>query len=252
MDSLATWRQEAMILWSGGCDSTYALYQHALTVPRTDPIRTVSISQGNIPNNECDKRARDKIEKWLAADGIVLNRIEVTISNFQIGDRDGGLQQPLFWLAAAIPALHQNEDLITGYIKSDDLFHHKSEFVEAFNQLILLSGGGSSKLLFPLEWSTKCDIIKYLRGTNNHNGECLLDLCWWCEKTNYNLKPKDDPEPCGCCPSCLTHNIWQRELDRLNKECSKVNPAKKVINETKKPKVKMLQSKTKTRAARIK
>ena len=70
-----------------------------------------------------------------------------------------------------------------------------------------------TKVLMPLEWEEKKDIIKYLRKNN------LDTLCNYCEG-NQNDELGEE-EPCHKCHSCKVHDEAVRELEEAEKVLDK-------------------------------
>lgn len=193
-----------MILWSGGCDSTWLLFEEAAKLPKGQPLRVLSVNHQNVRCSRIAAR-RKKIADFLwRSFWVPLEHIEVTVS--ATGGQpefEGGLAQPQMWLAASVSYLKQDEDLMLGYIRGDDIWHYRSELLAAFASLQAL-GWKTGKLLFPLEWSSKMDVLKYLANVER-GGRDLLSLCWYCEM-------RTSGEPCGDCPACRTHRMAMTEL----------------------------------------
>lgn len=201
-----------LVLWSGGCDSTLMLHDLALAnhahsqvkprlagdkvleAPYSSPVRAISFSCHQIEGGgAASKKARTKIIGVLRKKGLTIDHTEVAVSyqgDAQMLCGNGGCAQAPIWLVYAQLFLEVDEDLYLGYIRGDDIWHHKSElhWVFQYCQSVI---GKTGKLYTPLEWDRKCDVQKRLAEIE------LLDLCWYCEM-------KSD-KPCGECPACVTH-----------------------------------------------
>lgn len=107
-----------------------------------------------------------------------------------------GIEQCVFWLGLAVPYLRESENLFMGYIKSDDFWHYKSFAYAAFDNLQILAGH-SGKLMLPMEWVTKSEVVRRLRE--------LKLRTWSCEC------PKGK-KPCGKCTPCKRLRLVDLEL----------------------------------------
>ncbi len=208
----------ALVLWSGGCDSTLLVYDllqskmaptndkssirmfgEYINTPYGERVNTISVNHTQIPANDESKLARiallEKFDK-LFPDRLS-NRIEVDIDH-RGGSIDyfNGLIQPTLWLLHAAQYLGETEDLFVGYIRGDDFWHYKTEIVTAFNSLQAVANR-TGKLLFPLEWLSKEDVINALARAK------LSKLVWYCEKPVAGKKCNPTKNQCH---SCQRHN----------------------------------------------
>lgn len=224
-----------LILWSGGCDSTYLLhtalrtwYDHQEranqqlpgttphTTPPNIPVRTITIIHPQVPAQNEQRRARHALTTALNKQGYHWPHLEVTIThttpNNQEADPEadpeadhgvtgagdyGGLIQPLLWIPLAIPYLDHHEDLAVGYIKGDDAQFYLTTIRTAFNNLQWIAGRAGN-LSTPLDNTSKPEIIHHLKTTK------LYKHTWWCEDPTTN-------KPCKKCAPCMTHAtaLWQ-------------------------------------------
>lgn len=178
----------ALVVWSGGCDSTLIL--NDLLVAGRDDVRTVAINHKQVGNNPESKAARQKIIKHFAKKKITWEHEEVEIDTYG-GHQNGGTIQPCIWLLNATCNLKANEDLYMGYIRGDDVWHYMEQVRSIFNNIQYMTHK-TGRLQLPLEWERKKDIKKRLNQTG------LLNLVWWCESP---VKGK----PCNKCCSCKVH-----------------------------------------------
>lgn len=187
----------SLILWSGGCDSTLLLFEEsarALAAGEAMP-RAISITYNQIPAAEQHRTARRRILQELARRGLKIDHTEFELQRhgeLQVDTSHGGLAQPILWLGIAQAFLAVEEDLMLGYIRSDDIWHYKTPLLQAFEatQAVLKKTG---KLQLPLEWLAKDAILKDLSTYG------LLKLTWYCETVRGTAM-----KPCGWCPSCKT------------------------------------------------
>lgn len=208
----------SLVLWSGGADSTLMLHDLAL---REEGIRSIGVNYEYVAGNKRFAAARKALLAVFERKGLKIDHAEVEINtstfHFQLGD--GGLIQPVVWLSFAQLMLRETEDLCVGYIKGDDIWHHRSELQSMFDDAQLMTGK-SGKLRFPVEWEPKWKVIERLQKLE------LLSLCAWCESSS------DSTEACGICASCKTHNNALMWLEAEQKDqakpaavgCYKVEP----------------------------
>lgn len=178
-----------LILWSGGCDSTYLLYDNLSK--GNEEITTLSIMHNQVVCHEKERYARENITKELYHRGYKFNSIELQVVGSQV--KTSGCPQAAIWLSLAVPHLEIDESLAVGYIRHDDLFHHKHSYQQIFKYYCKLLEKGNSTLLFPLEWMEKSTITSHLKKID------LLEHCWYCET------PRKNGRRCGICVSCKKH-----------------------------------------------
>lgn len=212
----------SLLCWSGGLDSSLVLHQIAVeqrdgTKAHPHGIRALTIhhTQISMCGAAADKARKALAEKFRRS-GLNINYLDVTVEqsakswrteNF-LGSCDN--PQALLWLTVAANYLERDEDLYSGYIRTDDYWHSANRYQAAFEALQAVAGR-TGRLVHPLEWETKADVIRSTKELQLH------DLCWWCEKSN--LKPKRGTyAPCGVCKSCQTHATGEWFCERFPKK----------------------------------
>lgn len=195
----------ALVCWSGGLDSTLVLYDLAVryrddkTPPDAHGLRAVSVVHHQVSCQKQARRARNAIRRAMRKENLAFRHAAVrwrASGEFSGHQAEGGLAQPGLWLAVAQSYLLDDEDLYLGYVKGDDVWHHFSELKQAFAGMQGLAGK-TGRLLTPLEWDRKADVIARIRRAK------LYRHCWYCEGSNWR---GDEPkEPCGVCVPCRTH-----------------------------------------------
>ena len=183
----------ALLCWSGGCDSTLLLYK--LLKSGNKNVRTIAINHHAIDAYIQNRTSRMMILRKLARRWLkVKEHTELNIRPDCGGDwTHRSMGQPSIWQFNAITYLGEKENLYLGYIKPDCIWHYRTELFTIFENVCRISDR-SGKLLLPLEWYSKGDVIKELIKVG------LDKLVWWCEKP----ASENDFKPCGKCPPCKT------------------------------------------------
>lgn len=186
-----------LILWSGGCDSTLLLFEHATKALAAgeNPPRALSISYDDqIPAGQQHRKARQAILKEFRRRGLKVDHAEVSFqkSGPISVEPAPGLPQAILWTGIAQTFLMRDEDLYLAYIRGDDIWHYRQWLFDAFGstQIVLQKDG---KLQLPLEWMAKDEVLKELDAAG------LLELTWYCETARGT-----EMKPCGWCASCKT------------------------------------------------
>ena len=205
-----------LVLWSGGCDSTLALFLEAKKASVDAPVRALSVNYDRVPANTEQRRARAALLAEFKKRGLPVEHVEISVTQssgkkFYANREGSGLIQPVIWIPQALPFLRETEKLVVGYIRTDCAFHYRIYICEMVTkaQIIL---GKKGEIIFPLEWKYKWDVIQDLRK------EKLFDLVWWCED------PKKG-KACGTCEPCIGMVAAEAVLKkkeqeaRANKRC---------------------------------
>ncbi len=196
----------ALVLWSGGCDSTLVL--HNLLKGESPPdgcgVKALSVIHPQVNAHKQQKAARKVLAAKLEARGLRFQR--GTLRYKQDGDLfsvpGNSLNQPQLWLLAAASFLEEKEDLYAGWIRGDDAWQHAHQVRAAFDAIQAVSGK-TGKLLTPLDGMRKSEVLRELRLLK------LADDCWYCEGCT-----DADTTPCGWCVSCDVHRTAEWQLDR--------------------------------------
>lgn len=217
-----------LVLWSGGCDSTLALLNELRTASncQTERVDTLSIIHPQVGAVNQQRMARRRISEAIRERSDIGGKLgqcyEITLQNGNILDHfaghgseagiqlgNGGLAQPLIWLPLAQQYLGPEEDLVTGWIKGDCVWHFRTEINQIFETMSKVNIK-TGELRFPLEWFEKSEVIQDLKTWD------FLDMCWYCEGVGFDM----GNEPCGQCEPCLTHmaakyRLEQEEFNRV-------------------------------------
>lgn len=178
----------ALVCWSGGLDSTLLLRDLLQEQKFSEPVRTLSVHHSNVGAWEEQKAARTKLKSYFEKIGHKLSCLEVEVkSSDSMLVQGEGIRQAVIWLTLGAQYLKEGESLYLGYIKGDDFWHYSGWAQQLFAASCTLMGK-ECKLVFPLEWVGKADVISRLGG--------LAVKCFWCES------PTRTGKPCKYCHKC--------------------------------------------------
>lgn len=200
----------SLVCWSGGCDSTLALFDLCKDATERKPVRVVSVRHDQVGAATEQAKARRKILAELRKRGYHIQAAEVSMKTrgqFRASGGGPGPVQPILWLAAVLPFLGvvKREDLVLGYIKEDCIWHYKSHLQHAFDYICEMLGRSHSKLVLPFEWIPKTEIIARLRKAG------LYKLTFSCERPQKG-------KPCGVCPCCQERRTAEWQLRTFKRE----------------------------------
>jgi 7-cyano-7-deazaguanine synthase in queuosine biosynthesis len=200
------------VVYSGGCNSTQLLHDLAkIYGTKKDPVIALSYNH-YAPCNikiKVEKATRKKFKKYCRKNKIYVNFVEI---DSKLNGRNrgcypkgfkedfSGICQPYLWLGGLGTLLMGNYNIHFGYIKSDDFWKFKTEFIEAFKALqkIVVT---ESKLFFPLMSDSKEAIILELKKQGIY------------EYTRHCESPTKTLEACGSCTPCRHHGEALRNIE---------------------------------------
>lgn len=196
----------AIVLFSGGCDSTLVLHNLLKeSVKEYRSITALSISHCQVPANDQNKISRDLFQIEMRKRELLgsVNFADITINNINgcvTEGSGGGLTQPIIWATMAMLYARSEDVLYFGYHKGDDFWSYRHEFETAIQNVCKICSK-TVKIEYPLQDLYKYQIIRQLKERG------LYDNCWYCEY------PTIDNKPCGDCAPCRTHRtaLWQLE-----------------------------------------
>lgn len=196
---LGSLNNDALVVWSGGRDSTLTLLK--LLETTTKNIRTISFTNKQIENSTVEgiyrKALKEKLQKIRD-----FNSVEVELTDDGWGMiRNGGVIQPLIWLNLAILYLRPQEDLYMSYVRGDDFWGDKQNINQIFSISSKMIGKEHSKIVYPLEFYDKGDVFLELHKYS------LLHLTHYCQTSVLGA--------CDDCHSCQVNNMT---IDYLVKE----------------------------------
>ncbi len=197
----------ALVLWSGGCDSTLVLSElidKFDKMEQVEEINVIAILHDQVLARTEQKEARKQILKILKKKQKI-QYAELTMkSKGQLCITGSGLTQSVLWITNAMQYLGDDEDLYLGYIRGDDYWGSSVTMCWAFDYLKRILGkNGDLKL--PLQYMRKGDVIRELKKRR------LYSKIWYCEDPKGGRK-------CHKCEPCITHRI---ALERIKYEDKK-------------------------------
>ena len=196
--------KDIWVYWSGGFDSTAILLALCKTFPNKT-INTFSVEHGCAGSGKADRAARIRISKELHKRGYKISAYDVKIDNYY--GNGYGLSQPVMWFSQIGHLIGRAGVICFGYIRGDDFWHYQEAaklILQGYNMFKDVNAT-ETKVLMPLEWKSKKEIIKYLRKND------LDKLCNYCEGNTDDELGED--EPCHKCHSCKVHDEAVRELE---------------------------------------
>lgn len=214
-----------LILWSGGLDSSLVLYyalewwhgpqstnwkindryncEYECSEKDKKPwTLTIESNQLDSKQQELQKISRNKLTKFFKSKKWDFEQKTINLNDTVYC---GTFPQPLMWLTQAALCIKDEEPLMVGWIRGDDATSHLHELQKLWKILIKLNGK-RSKLITPLRFDTKYDVLREIRNKKIEN------KCWYCES------PTDKNRPCGKCIPCLNMIGAKAILDKTNQK----------------------------------
>lgn len=183
--------KRSLLLFSGGLDSSYVLYNHARLGEGCDLLY---IDGGQAAGKiEMERIHRDKILDYLYAEYRVTYTDHIVNGPNLAGGKSIAWSQPFPWLYGALfkvdPDVHSSVEI--SYVMGDEMSTHIDNLVAAWNALWpVVKIGPVVPLTFPLRYRSKSTILRDIP-------EKLYRLTWVCEA------PKEK-KPCHNCAACIT------------------------------------------------
>lgn len=234
-------RRKALLMWSGGFDSTLLLA--ALTKYDPNVVQMESFARGyngvtcgtsmggpiayeqltgyrtvRVATIYCSQFSRAQMERQIIARGRVLGLIEEKIGR-QIevvrinadydgaADKHGGLFQQQASVYYGTSILERDEDLIVGWHFADHANAYMERLYRLFNDHAGMTHRTNSRLLTPLIMHQKEEILRYIHDLGLWNA-CTTCEGWGSNAFNHN---------CGRCQPCrniLKSIFFGERLDR--------------------------------------
>lgn len=186
-------KKPPLILFSGGLDSTYLLWQRLQTT--NVEVLYIRGPQGE-DKTEMEDKARERIREWLCTKGktpySILKTYDVEMPH---GDQsqDNTFSQLLPWFYAALNKStgYRHSCVEMAYVMGDQISYFLNDIARAWDTLAWAIKGAPVELKFPLIMKHKHAMIKEMPTE-------LYNLIWYCELP-------ENKEACGKCPACYTH-----------------------------------------------
>lgn len=192
--------ERAVVLFSGGFDSTLVLADIVSAASDTDTIYAVSI-QHNLTGVQ---KLRREYESQLLIlrelrkrfPKIKIEHEVITVeSNWISGDTSSsrGLAQPILWLCNLIPLLQQGDVIYVGYNKDDQAIIHLDNITNLLKAACVIQENKKLSVEYPLKYRPKVDVLRRILTDYPY----LFDVCTSCESMLYAGE-----NVCGSCTPC--------------------------------------------------
>lgn len=194
--TVETHRKRALVLFSGGLDSTFALWK-LMCEGREFDIMYVNAGQ-HLFKQRAERASRDDVLRALSNHQALPNYRDITpVNNVNINAGVAiGFSQPISWLVAALEVVdpHLHDEVIIGYVSGDQIAYVLHELETAWNSLWkVVKMGPPIPLSFPLIYKFKQDMLKELPDD-------VIEQTWMCECPELD---GDDLVECQRCPACI-------------------------------------------------
>jgi 7-cyano-7-deazaguanine synthase in queuosine biosynthesis len=224
--------RNALVVWSGGLDSTLALYNAAKYNETYRKVRAVSFVADLLDEEKLkqEKKYREAF-KTAFKDLMSVEYYELELKLNGLWGTPSGCPQAAAWLGMISPFIEEDTDVIMGYIKEDSMWYYYTQLQDIFKLYCYINGYERSNLIYPLQTTSKGEIIREAK----RNG--FYQHTWWCERPNTNERVQEmiknenfarfhhqyfestDERKlfmCGTCDPCRTHLlplIQEKALD---------------------------------------
>jgi len=197
-----------LVLFSGGLDSTYLVYE----LLKHSPVDVVYCNADQHTNKiEAERIAREKI----IAEFDTLNtrfkvRNQYEADRFSLSQNPAVLfQQPPAWIFGALSVIdpRKHSSLEVGYVSGDCALTYRHEMTRAWNALNELCLSENLPLKMQLMRWTKQDILGMIPDE-------LRKLVWICELPKADLVENAPIQACGTCAACERWEYEQMRFDR--------------------------------------
>lgn len=193
-----------LILFSGGLDSTYLVYETL----KTSNVHLVYVV-GNVYTEKMklELEAREKIKKWFTDNPhSEFKIVSDTVLHFEVGDHSQmfngtRLPQPAMWLFPALyyykAGMHTSVQI--GYVKDDNALPYLVDLKSAWNSLTNVVKRDFIPLIFPITEVDKSYSYSILPKE-------LRSLLWVCDRPLIDGNRKTIE--CGTCTPCSRRVIY--------------------------------------------
>lgn len=192
----------AIVLFSGGFDSSLVLADLVSSACDTDTICAVSIQHNLTGMQKLRREYESQIlilrELRKKFPKIKIEHEIITVeSNWVSGDSSysKGLSQPILWLCNLIPLLKEGDVIYVGYNKDDQAMIQLDNITNLLKAACAIQENKKLPVEYPLKYESKVDVLRGILSRYPY----LFDLCTSCESLIY-----EGEEVCGRCVPC-TH-----------------------------------------------
>ncbi len=220
------WMKKHLIVWSGGLDST-AIIMKALA--EAVKFHTVYFELGNnIAKTKKELLVRAEIKKLIEErydidwwTDYTIRIPEFTYHNYISNG------QPIAWLFGLTMFTNTYyENIMLGYVKGDDFWHVRHDFIKAYENLQKVDGKEKvPPLAFPLEWCTKKDVVDLY---NTKFRRRIAHMTWTCDGSIGGKL-----HACGQCTACKRRRAEVKPLLEIPLPTKAELDAKKISEDVK-------------------
>ena len=193
-----------LIVWSGGFDSTYMIYDLLKKGEIIDECNLVSIINTACGEEKIFRENKARLELYKALKEefpkieFIWHEIQTVIKvSKPINVQEQGLAQPILWVSNLLPYIESNSKIYFGYIYGDGAIGYmqfNQDIIDLFSKYRTLN---NVTIEYPLRFVKKREIIHMLFKHKDSNKffKAMLDNCTTCE--NFEIE-----DWCGKCETC--------------------------------------------------
>lgn len=190
-----------LILWSGGLDSSWLVYQELLK----GDVDVVSVLGGQCHiKTRAERQARERILAYFRTQTHYrVRELHYPLEPLNLSSMPNrSWSQTVPWMIGALSVVDHTKHsaVMMGYVMGDEVLSIIPAFHNAWDGLQAVSKFGKVPLEFPLAMVSKRHILEKIP-------QGLLERVWYCELPEKTLDENENPiyNICNNCPACITH-----------------------------------------------
>lgn len=202
-------QKKFVVPWSGGVDSTMALYQ-CLKFSNPHTVRAISFDVHQIAHRQRmhEWRARKKIKKWFEKKfGYRFDQQTIEVKLHGTNVLRGRAPQPVLWVGLLAAAMESGETAVFSWLKTDYDPQTMADLLGAWKNLAAANG---------VEPEPELPFLSLSKARVQQDAAELgvLEYCWSCES---NQKARVGVV-CGQCECCLSFQAGELERKMRTKK----------------------------------
>lgn len=210
--------KNVIILWSGGLDSTYLVYDCLKKGYNVYPVYIKLLNNTSKTEMELDviKKISEKMKEMFPNN---FNELKITMSiNIDYHYHNNYFQQLPIWILGILFSIKDDiDEIYLGYVTGDDAISYLNEIKKIYKSYSPIVSN-LPKLLFPLSKTLKLEILNKLPSV-------LTDLTKTCEipkKIKNEITNEIEYIECGQCDTCIKKrkylpNSFKHTDEKINK-----------------------------------